>query len=196
MVGDCSCAWSVWFMANYYYDKVPEDDMSDWRRNHTDLVKQLGGERIDAGDRVMIEGENTFLLRRPSGLEIKGKPDLVAHGTDRVTVVDAKTGARRDSDVAQVKLYMACLPKFSDAYRVAPMHGEVAYHDGHRVLIGPSDLTTSFTSSLTQWLEEIESPTPAKKVPSVDNCRFCKVSRASCPERVTSDVEPVDFDDF
>jgi Holliday junction resolvase len=131
-------------MANHYYDKVPDGDMSDWLRNHTDLVKQLGRQRADSGDVVTIEGENTFLLRRSSGLEIKGRPDLVARNSERVTVVEAKTGARRDSDVAQVKLYMACLPKFSNAYTAIPMYGEVVYRDGHRVLIEPSDLTSGF----------------------------------------------------
>lgn len=197
MVGDVTCEWSLWHMTNYQYAKVPADDMSEWQMKHTELLRRLRDEWERTGHQVAIEDQNRFkLCIRASGLELVGVPDLVATGQNRITIVDAKTGQHRDRDVAQVKLYMACLPKFSPAYRDLPIHGQVAYADGHRVDIAPHDARGDFLKSLNEWLGRMQAAEPPLKLPSLDNCRFCKISSFDCPERATADVIAVDLDEF
>lgn len=184
-------------MANFAYTKVPEDDMSEWLRRHTALTRSLRDEREAAGYRVATEDQNKFQLRiRHSGLELVGVPDLVASSERTIVVIDAKTGQHLDRHAAQVKLYMACLPYVAADYQRVPISGEVAYASGCRIEIKPDEACGEFRRDLRTWLELAQSPDPPRKVPSRDNCRFCKISRVDCPERVEDDPVVIDLDDF
>lgn len=195
IIGDITCRWSVWFMANHFYAKGIESDWSDFRRRHNELVDRVRRERVSAGETVTLESQNTFRIRRGS-VELKGTPDLVASRPDRITVIDAKSGQRRDSDAVQVKLYMACLPRYFEKYRGTPVYGQVAYLNGPDVEIEPEEATGEFLADLGTWLDLIESDDAPAKVPSVANCRFCKVTKDDCPERVETEPELVDVSDF
>ena len=138
--------------------------MSEWMRKHTDLVNQLVEERQAAGKNTTLEGQNTFVLRQPSGLEIKGKPDLVARANDRQTVIPRQdwSSPRFRRGAGQNSTWPVCP---SSRRSTGRRHfGEVAYRDGYRIAIEPSDISQDYRSSLQRWIEQIESPTPAKKV--------------------------------
>jgi hypothetical protein len=149
------------------------------------------------GERVALEDQNKFKLKvKGSGLEVIGVPDLISFASDRITVIDAKTGSHRDKDVAQVKLYMACLPHYSPQYKQFPIHGQVAYASGHRVSICPEEAGSEFKALVREWLSRLESEEPPVRVASPNNCRFCKIGRSDCPERIETEEVAVELVDF
>jgi hypothetical protein len=190
MVGDTSHDWFIPHMANYHYDAAPADtDFSDYRINHTRLLRELADECEASGARVTIEDQNTFRYRRPSGLVLHGKPDLVSDNGDTARVIDAKTGKARDADRVQVKLYMYGLRKCLPEYQDRPLAGQVVYQAGGRIDIEPGEVDSMFEDNLHYWLDVIERPSPPRRVPSEGNCRFCKISSRDCPDRIVQASE-------
>jgi len=98
-------------------------------------------------------------------------------------VVDCKSGKQRDSDSFQVLTYMRVLPITHAACRGVPLAGEVQYRDAS-VNIAPGQLTDELKGLIRGTIERVGSATPAVKVPSLSECRFCEITAADCPERV------------
>ncbi len=186
MVGEASCEWAAWFRTNYErYTKAPSDfDSVTWNMQHTRLLRELREEREQQGDLVYVEKQNQFYYRRPStGLTVSGKPDLVAISGQKLTVYDAKTGQPRDSDQVQVMVYMHCLQMSVPRYRDMRFHGVVVYPD-RRVDVPASTVNDAFVDQFHLFLDVLEAESPARKVPSASECRFCDIAREHCPERV------------
>ena len=131
LVGDASCEWASWFRSHYTgYEKVSRSfDYAKWKINHTSMLTEVRERLLAESNRVTSERQNSFRLRGSSGAIISGQPDLIAVDSDeQATVFDIKTGAERDSDVAQVMIYMYALPLITGS----PLRGAVAS--------GPPDL--------------------------------------------------------
>ena len=121
---------------------------------------------------------------------ISGKSDVIAVNPDgRAVVYDAKTGQESASHVAQVQLYMYLLPRAQgDRWRGVKFEGVVVYADGREVPVSADSVNEAFVSRLTEFIKKMSSPMPARKVPSLPECRFCELTKADCPDRVEPEL--------
>ena len=94
-------------------------------------------------------------------------------------------------------IYMYALPKAMQEYRDAKFSGEIVYnYHTHRVPQGGID--QGFIQNLGSLIRRIAAPEPPIRVPSAQECRFCDITTADCPERVDAGPEPENgaTDDF
>ena len=192
MVGEKSCSWASWFRAHFQdYAKVPGDfDEARWRMDHTRLLSELVTERERAGEEVRIEGQNRFRFEHKSGLVVAGTPDLVARGSETV-VFDCKTGRQKASDLAQVMLYMYFLPRSRPEYLGEDLSGSVVYRD-YRNKIPARAIDDEFSDDVEYWLRILGGETPARRVPSEMECRFCDITSADCGDRIEFSVSALE----
>ena len=186
LTGDASCEWSSWFRSqheSWSWTKRPSDfDQAGWMLRHTAFVNRLREEWEDEGHVVTTEAQNAFTLRG-SAAALAGKPDLVAVRDGVGTVIDTKTGKPSPSHSAQVMLYQYALPRALDRYRGMEIKGQVAYPD-HTVDIPAEAVDEEFILSLRELIQRLTAETPARRVPSALECRFCDITAQDCPERV------------
>jgi hypothetical protein len=185
MAGEANCEWAAWFKAHYTrWDKVPSDfNQAAWQIEHTRLSRDVRTSRSDAGEQVYVENQNSFLWRRDSGLVVSGKPDIISIGDHVVTVIDCKTGQPKVSDQVQVMIYMYCLPKEAPVYRNHTLQGRIVYAS-HEVEIPPSAIDARFEEQFNYYLDIIDTPDAARRVPSEIECRFCDIAKSECPDRI------------
>ena len=186
MVGDISCQWAPWFRTHCTgYARAPSDfQLAIWTVEHTQLLDRLAKERSALGESVYREGQNNFRAKRPSGLRIAGRPDLVAiDNTGYCTVFDTKTGNPRQSDIIQVMLYMLMLPYASGMSRRRIFTGCIVYKDGTRSDIPAKAVDDAFQEQVTYFLNILESADPPERTPSSSECRFCDITTADCARR-------------
>ena len=194
LTGEKSCLWAAWFKANFQnYEKVPSDfDSAKWNMDHTDLMNKLVDSLEEQGSRVLIENQNSFKVESPrSGVVISGKPDVIAVNPDgKVVVYDAKTGQESASHVAQVQLYMYLLPK-SQLIRWSgkKFEGVVLYADGREVPVSADSVNDAFVARVTEFIRKMTSSMPARRVPSLPECRFCELTKADCSDRIEPDTD-------
>ena len=190
LVGDASCEWASWFKAHHSgYAKATRDvSLSTWKMHHTRLLNDVR-DRLEAeGHTVTIERANWFRLQGGSGAIVAGQADLIAVGADgQMTVYDVKTGAQRDSDVAQVMIYMYALPLVAgSAWQGKSLDGRVVYRDGTEIHIPAPAIDTDFREGLHDLIRRVVSDDPARRVPSPPECNWCDLTDLDCPERIDS----------
>ena len=61
------------------------------------------------------------------------------------------------------------------------------YPDGN-VQIPVSGLDQRFIDRLGALIRRLADETPARRVPSISECRFCDITAEDCPERVEDEV--------
>lgn len=182
LVGESTCEWAVWFQVHNEGFKKVESDLMQWHLDHTDLLSRTRANLQADGLSVLSEGENTFVLTGRSGARIKGKPDLIVLG-ERPVICDIKTGKPRHSHRAQVLLYMYAVPRADDRrYRGMVFDGLIVY--GDKIEEVPAYELEAFKPKLQALLERLLSGAPAAKVPTWEECRFCKLTKADCHDRV------------
>ena len=193
LVGESACTWAGWFKSHFQDNETVDSDFDSagWNVLHTQTTRELADRLQAEGCEVFIENQN--YIRVPSSRSrsvIAGKPDLVAVDPNgRATVYDVKTGRRRDSHDAQVKLYMYLLPRTRGSrWREMTLDGCVVYRDGYEKRIPASAVDGEFLGALKSLMTTIVSDAPARRVPSVQECRFCDISSADCPERMDEEV--------
>ena len=170
-------------------------DLTRWLTNHTTLLNESKGTWERKGYSVLTEGQNHFNLKGNSAV-LAGKPDLVASRGDEATVIDAKTGRPSPADAVQVMLYMYSLPRALEQYRGLRLTGQVAYSD-HLVDIPAEAVDEAFIRNAGQLITRLASEMPARRVPSLGECRFCELTPSDCPERAEeSPPEEGTTDDF
>jgi hypothetical protein len=186
MAGEVQCRWAPWFKTHYMsYERVPSNfQVAVWTVEHTQLLDEMVKERSAKNEGVYREDQNQFRVKRPSGLVISGKPDLITiDAVGHCKVYDAKTGTPRQSDIIQVLLYMMCLPYSSPVYKGKNFSGCVVYKNGLRSEIPASAVDKAFTEKVTYFLNTLESNDPPRQTPSQTECRFCDISSYDCSER-------------
>ena len=194
LVGESAYIWASWFKTHFWkYEPVKSDfDRAGWNMKHTRALWELADRLESEGCEISIEGQNSFRLAgAESGAIVAGKPDLVAlHPDGRVTVYDVKTGQDRDSHEAQVKIYMYLLPKMRGGRWHAVMpEGGVVYGDGQVRPIPPLAIDDDFKGAVRDLMRRLVSDTPARRVPSAQECRFCDIGPDDCPERIEPQVD-------
>ena len=198
LTGENSCEFAPWFKAHYQdWDRVPSDfNQTQWMLNHTALLNEGRPNWEVGGYSVDVEGQNSFQLRGRSAT-LSGKPDLIAHRDDHAVIVDAKTGQESPSHTVQLMIYLYAVPRALERYRNTRLRGQVTYRD-HTIRIQAEAVDEQFIQNLGALIRRISSDEPARRVPSRQECRFCDISAADCPERVEDEYEPEDgtTDDF
>ena len=198
--GENSCEWAAWFRTNHEgwsYEKVSSDfDSTTWQLNHTTLLNHILSELEEKeGITVFTENQNSFFLRGASAT-LAGKPDIITSSGSNGIIYDVKTGRSSPSHHIQVMVYMYAIPRAIRQYRGVEFDGKVVYED-NEVVIPAAAIDQTFIDNLGQLIRRVASSTPARKVPSKMECRFCNITRADCPERAAENIiEEGETNDF
>ena len=188
LAGESHCEWASWFRAHYQdWLKPPSDfDQTQWMMNHTDLVSQARESRETLGYTVYTEGQNSFRLRG-STATLAGKPDLIAVRNGDAVIINAKTGRPSPHHSVQVLIYMYAVPRALPEYHGMEFRGHLIYPESH-VQIPVSGLDQPFVERLGALIRRLADETPARRVPSAQECRWCDITAADCPERVEDEA--------
>ena len=201
LVGDASCEWAAWFKAqheSFSWDKIP--DSIDWtpsRIEHTAMVAEVREQLEEEGYSVFTESQNTFALRgRSTSITLGGRADLVARRGREGTIIEVKTGAPRASHHIQLLTYMYAAARAPGRHVGVEFDGKLIYPD-HEVPVPSESVDEAFIANLGGLIRRVGAETPARKVPSPDECRFCNITTANCPERDDEGAVPEgETDDF
>ena len=187
LTGENSCEWAGWFKAHHQsWTKPPSDfDSAKWMLEHTALVNEERESREHQGYTVTTENQNLFRLRGSSAT-IAGKPDLIADKNHEVVVIDVKTGRVSPAHRAQVLIYQYAVPKVLEQFRDKRVTGHVRYPTSH-VAAPESAVNREFVANLGALVRRLAADTPACRVPSAAECRFCDITKEDCPVRVNVD---------
>ena len=188
LAGEAHCEWAGWFRAHYQdWVKPPSDfDSARWMMDHTALVNEAKGSREKLGYTVHTENQNAFRLRG-STATLAGKPDLIAVKGGDAVIIDAKTARPSPHRAVQVLTYMYAVPRALPEYRDTEFRGHLIYLESH-VQIPVSGLDQKFIDRLGSLIRRLADETPARRVPSASECRWCDITAAECPERVEEGV--------
>ena len=184
LTGENSCEWAAWFKAHYQnWTRQPSSfDQAEWLMRHTALLNQQRQEWESNTRTVFVESQNAFRLQCRTAT-LGGRPDLVVLDERDATIIDVKTGREQPWHVVQVMIYMYAVPKALERYKQAKLSGQVTYRD-HTVRIPAGAVDERFVQNLGALIRRLSADEPARRVPSRQECRFCDVSAADCPERV------------
>lgn len=184
LAGDAHCQWAGWFRAHYQnWTRPPSGfDNAKWMLDHTALLNRERESRESLGYTVNVENQNSFRLRGRYAT-LAGKPDLIAVKNSDAVIIDAKTGRASPHHAVQVMIYQYAVPKALEQYQGMEFRGHVAYTESN-VEIPTSRIDANFVNNLGALIRHLSSDTPARKVPSNDECRFCDISGVDCPERM------------
>ena len=184
--GEASCEWAGQFKARHEsgsWEKSHSDfDQAQWMLRHTALLNEERATWEENGYVVATENQNHFNLRGNSAV-IAGKADLIAVKDNVATIIDTKTGKPSPSHAAQVALYMYAVPRAIEEYGGMEIKGRVAYTN-HAVDLPAGAVDENFVKTLGALIKRLAAETPARKVPSPGECRWCDITVADCPERV------------
>ncbi|WP_190379409.1 PD-(D/E)XK nuclease family protein [Leptolyngbya sp. FACHB-17] len=185
MADEIQCHWAIWFRTRYNYEKLISGfDSAQWNANHQALLRSRVADLEAEGYAVFLEGENWFEIAGRSFLvKVSGKPDIVATVDDQGFVEDCKTGRRKHSDFYQVLIYLLLLPVSHPRYRRLSLAGRLIYPT-EIIEIHAIQVNEDFKAQFRAAIAILSSTTPARKVPSLHECRFCDIPFQYCPERV------------
>ncbi len=156
--------------------------------DHTALLNERIANWTVGGYGVDTEAQNRFELHGRTAT-LAGRPDIIAHRPGKAVIVDAKTGHDSPSHAVQVMIYLYAIPRALQGYRGAKLRGQVTYRD-HTIRISADAVDDQFIQNLGALIRRISGEEPARRVPSRQECRFCDISAADCPERVDVDLRP------
>ena len=131
---------------------------------------------------MYVENQNSFQLQGETAI-VPGKPDLVVMTGDDALIIDVKTGREQPSHRVQVMIYKFAIPRALPQYEDVSIAGEVAY-PARTVRVPMGALPNQFIEQLGSLIRRLGSDTPAQRVPSPQECRFCDISKADCPARI------------
>ena len=165
-----------------------EFNQAEWLLNHTALLNKRKADWELSHHSVTIERQNSFQLRGKSAT-LAGQPDLITQRDGQAVIVDVKTGQEGASHVVQVMIYLYAIPRALEQYRTLKLRGQVTYDD-HTVRIPAEAVEDQFIWNLGTLIRRLAADKPPVRVPSRQECRFCDISAADCPERVDEGSEP------
>jgi hypothetical protein len=184
MAGEKQCEWACWFRSHYQWDKLPSGaDLARWTADHAALLRARRLQLEADGFVVYAEEQNSFTLTGKTGIEVSGKPDIVAIRGSEAYVEDCKTGTPRHSDHLQVLVYMLSLPHVEGPCKGRRLEGRIVYKN-MVVDVPSSKIDNGLKELFRKTVLTIGGQEPAKRVPSWSECRFCDISKADCPERI------------
>ncbi len=191
MAGEKQCEWACWFRSHYIWEKLPSGlDVAKWTANHAQLLRERKATLEAEGFTVYAEDQNSFTLKGQDGIQVCGKPDIVAIRGSEAYVEDCKTGTPRHSDHFQVLIYMLALAHVDGPWKGHKLEGRIIY--GSNVVDVPSaKMDDNLKELFRDTVLKIGGPDPPEKMPSWGECRYCDISEADCPERVDLEARTV-----
>ncbi len=184
MAGEKQCEWASWFRSHYIWEKLPSGlDLAKWTAGHAQLLRSRRAALEAEGFAVYAEDQNSFTLKGATGIEVSGKPDIVAIRGEEAYVEDCKTGVPRHSDHFQVLIYVLALPHVDGPWKGLTLNGRIIYGD-MVVDVPASKIDAGLRELFRKTVLSIGGPKPARKSPSWGECRYCDISAADCPERI------------
>ncbi len=189
------CEWSAWFQAHHSgYSRVASnfDDVS-WQIDHTRMLREMVAELDEYGYSIRQEGQNKFALVGPrTGIVLTGKPDIIAVKDDTCLIMDVKTGKPYLFHQIQVMIYMWAVPRALPQYAGLKLAGRVVYKDAAMMTrIPPSKINGEFVTGLGEILRRLaDYASPARKVACFEECQYCPITAADCPEKVLAANAP------
>ena len=191
MAGEKQCEWASWFRSHYIWQKLPSGlDLAKWTADHAQLLRARKAALEAEGFTVYAEDQNSFTLMGATGIEVSGKPDIVAIRGSEAYVEDCKTGTPRHSDHFQVLVYMLALPHVEGPWKGRKLDGRIIY-GGTVVDVPASKIDADLRELFRRTVLTIGGPEPARKAPSWGECRYCDISGDDCPERIDIRTEAV-----
>ena len=181
LVGEQPCLLSAW-ITGHRRDALTErtdgGNLANWKAEHTKLLDETA-HRFEV-DGYKVTREQYWDLKGTTAI-INGKADLLVRKAGyRPLIIDAKSGRPRESDSAQVLIYMGLIPL---AWRQPEMRfdGRVQYRDNHMELT--MDAAARLKPRVFEVMRRLGDPTQPQPSPSRDACRFCYVSADACLDR-------------
>jgi hypothetical protein len=190
MAGDVSCEWAVWYRVHHRdWSRPPSDfDQAKYNMEHTKLLREVRLERDTGRERLLLERQASFWYTHPSGIRLSGTPDLVSLSERENCIYEAKAFTPRAYHRIQVLIYMYCMPRSENvAYYGKSFAGQLRYQD-HSSRIEPDEITGQFEEQFNFWMDVLATEKPLEKFPSAQECRFCNIGKADCPERLADAV--------
>ena len=186
MAGESLCPWSVWFKTHYAnYEKVlPKREFIKYRLDHSRMINELRKDLLASGEKVFVEEANRFSFEIKPNLTLAGKPDLIALSENKATVYECKSTTQKDAYQIQLMIYLYCLPRCFDQYKNIKLDGCLLYYPSTRIEIPQNMIDDRFTDHLNYWLKILGEDTQPAKAPSENECLFCNITKADCPEKV------------
>ena len=198
LAGQDHCEWAGWFRAHHQeWVKPPSDfDSAKWMLDHTALLNRERERLEELGHTVFVENQNPFRLRGRYAT-LAGKPDLIAVKNANAVIIDAKTGRTSPHHAVQGMIYQYAVPLALAQYQGIHFSGQLAYPDSS-VSIPALETDSEFVRNLGALIRRLANDAPARRVPSLAECRFCDITSADCPERVEEQPQPelATTDDF
>ena len=137
---------------------------------------------------MFLEGENWFeIAGRSFSVKVSGKLDILVIANHQGFVEDCKTGRKKNSDFYQVLIYLLLVPISIQRCRGLDLKGRLVYLDDV-MEIQADQVDEAFKEQFRGAIATLSNPTPARKVPSYQECRYCDISAQYCSERV--DAKP------
>ena len=181
--GEDQCWWAAWFKAHYKFQKVKRDfDSAAWSAAHNDMLQKRVGALTADGAMCYLEDQNSFASEGEIAT-VAGKLDILAVRPPMGTIIDCKTGKRKDADYQQVLVYLMMAPLGLAHAKPLTLTGEVQYGDGV-VAVRQEDLTPAVKERIVSAIRKVGGSEAPARVPSWGECRFCDISKADCPERL------------
>ena len=184
LAGEAHCTWASWKKAHFKgYETVKSDfNVAEWTIKHTTLLDQIKSDLEKQNQRYTVENQNKFFLTGKSGTVLSGKPDLVTINESKGVVIDAKTGAEKPSDIAQVQIYIFALRREA-RFKGLELSGKLVYPD-NEIDVPYESVNKEFQTRLTQVLSSISTVIEPDKVPSFDECKYCNIAISECSQKI------------
>lgn len=189
LMGGDSCHWMAWFKAhNKDIAQVrrgddKDDGIKEWTANHTKLLMETKAEYEANGYTVLTEDQTAFCMVGKTGISVGGKCDLVCIKGNECIVIDIKTGKVRLSDYYQVQIYLIALRHTKGPWTDKMMRGLMIYPKPEKpVEVDPSKIEMDLFKKCVAIIGGDIEP---KRAPSYQGCRYCEITLADCPDRVT-----------
>ena len=86
-------------------------------------------------------------------------------------------------------IYLYAVPLALERYSETKLSGQVTYQD-HTVRVPAKAVDEKFIQNLGALIRRLSADEPARRVPSSQECRFCDITTADCPERADGTSQP------
>ena len=193
LVGEQPCYLAPWLSGHYKLEKSTRDQgsMALWKANHTELLNKVIEKYRADGWKCSVE---KFFRVTGQTAVISGKADLIAQQTDhRPVIVDAKSGAEKESDAAQVMIEMILIPLAWNA--PAMIFDGIVDYGTYQVKVTPGQ-AAEMKPKLFALLKKLATMERPAASPSESACRFCEVPESKCPDRWKDDMAPAATEEF
>lgn len=195
LAGEEHCGFAPWFKARFWYKKLDDGsfDSAKWNADHASLLQRIvvALTALADGLGITLEGQNKFELEGTYA-KLIGKPDIVVmdRAAKVLTVIDGKTGKKKDSHYWQILIYIYALRLWLKLDAEWTVNGEIHYSETDTIVkVSEAELTPESRQKIISAIMRVAGAMPAK-VPSPSECKRCNIPGTECPDRVVEASAP------